>query len=194
MYRITINGKMQNLKAWCRELNLNYDTVHKRVKVYKWPVLQALRLESTSSIIDKILNKVEYNFETHCWEWTKGLNSNGYAQMSINNKKESVHRIMYTYIYGDIPEDKPYILHRCDNRKCCNPMHLYAGTPQNNMDDRSKRNLSAKGGKHWKAKLTEKQVLEIRVSEEPQSVLAKRLNVGATTISNIKTMKTWKHI
>ncbi|RPI81293.1 MAG: hypothetical protein EHM34_08830 [Nitrosopumilales archaeon] len=33
-----------------------------------------------------------------------------------------------------------YICHKCDNPKCVNPDHIYAGTPQTNADDMVARN------------------------------------------------------
>jgi len=147
-------------------------------------------------VMERIFDNLKRNPKTFCWEWLKCSTARGYGQININGKSCLVHRIIYKYIYGNIPSDKPCILHRCDNPKCCNPTHLYAGTPQNNMDDKVKRNRSihAMGEKHYKAKLTEKQVLEIRASKEPYLVLVKRFNVGKATISKIKNRKTWKHI
>jgi len=148
------------------------------------------------SPIDRVLNNLIRNPETFCWEWIKHLNGNGYGRIKVNHKNILVHRFIYQYIYGDIPEDKPWILHRCDNPKCCNPTHLYAGTPQNNTNDMMKRNrnYSRIGEKNGRVKLTEKQVMAIRTSDDIQMVLAKRFNVSQITISNIKTRKTWKHI
>ena len=143
--------------------------------------------------IERLFKNLEYNPETYCWEW-QGALTRGYGMININYQAKKVHRVMYKYIYGDIPADKPHILHQCDNPKCCNPTHLYAGTAQNNMDDMMNRGRSLKGEKQHLSKLTEKQVLEIRTSEEPQTVLVKRFNVGKATISKIKNRKTWKHI
>lgn len=147
-------------------------------------------------IINRIYEKIICDIKTRCWNWTGCLNNYGYGRISINSKMQLVHRIIYQKFYGLIPVDKPCVLHKCDNPKCCNPKHLYTGTQQNNANDREKRNRSnfAHGEKHYRAKLTEKQVLEIRVSKETQTVLAKQLKVHRCTIDRIQNRKTWKHL
>jgi hypothetical protein len=146
--------------------------------------------------IDRMLNSLTYNAVTYCWESSYSLNPCGYAQIKIDHKVKTAHRVMYQYIYGNIPLDKPCILHRCDNPKCCNPMHLYAGTMQNNSIDRENRHRSNHpyGEKHWATKLTEAQVIEIRASNETQIVLAQRFKVSQPIIHYVKTYRTWKHI
>ncbi len=153
---------------------------------YKQPTFQRI---IDNVIIDQI---------TKCWEWTRGLNHKGYGLTSINNKTQIVHRIMYKYFYGDIPEDKPFILHNCDNPKCCNPIHLYAGTNQDNMIDRAERNPDSwtltTGEKNGQSKLTEKQIIEIRASKDSQRTIAKRFNISKAMIYYIQKRKNWKHI
>lgn len=145
-------------------------------------------------IINRIYEKTICDIKTHCWNWIGPLNENGYGRISMNNKNTYIHRFIYQYFYSPIPENKPYVLHHCDNPKCCNPKHLYAGTQQDNINDMIKRNRSQMGEKCKWTKLTKEQVLEIRKSNKPQKVMAKRFNISQTTISNIKNRKTWKHI
>jgi len=201
MHKITINGKTQNLAEWCRELGLPYDTIRARINRYKWPIEQALGLspppqKKQKSVINRIFDKLKRNPKTFCWEWIGCLNHDGYGIININHKNRRIHRIMYKYIYSTIPEEKPYVLHRCDNRKCCNPTHLYAGTHQNNSDDRENRNRGnhPMGENCSCVKLTEKQVLEIRASDDPNAVLAKRYNVTIGSIYHIKNRIAWKHL
>ena len=199
MHKITIGKKTQSLRKWCLELNRNYNTARVRINRDKWSIEQALGLspppqKKQKSVINRIFDKLKRNPKTFCWEWIGCLNHDGYGIININHKNRRIHRIMYKYIYSTIPEEKPYVLHRCDNRKCCNPIHLYAGTHQDNMDDMVKRNFSTKGENNPSAKLTEQLVKEIRQSKESLSALAKRLNVNWTTVNNIRCRKTWRHI
>lgn len=146
--------------------------------------------------IDRIFDRIEIDPVTRCWNWTGCLINSGYAQISTNNKDILVHRIMYQYIHGNIPTDKPLILHRCDNRKCCNPLHLYAGTHQNNTDDRIKRNPAAwiPGSKGKISELTDQHILEIRSAKESNRILSERYNVNLIIIHYIQTGQIYKHI
>lgn len=48
----------------------------------------------------------------------------GYGVCGLNNKQYRAHRIVYEQTYGPIPSGL-FILHTCDNPKCCNPSHLH---------------------------------------------------------------------
>lgn len=68
-----------------------------------------------------------------CWIW-QGATRNGYGVMNINYKVIYAHRFCYELHFGP-PADGLYICHTCDNRSCCNPHHLWAGTQGDNLRD-----------------------------------------------------------
>lgn len=81
---------------------------------------------------DKV-NKTE-----NCWNWIGGGRGNGYGAIKYNNKVIDTHRLSWILHYGEIPE-KLFICHKCDNRKCVNPEHLFLGTSSDNMKDCSNK-------------------------------------------------------
>ncbi len=130
-----------------------------------------------------------------CWEWTRHL-VDGYGQIQIDKIEYKAHRIIYELTYGKIPTGK-HVLHSCDNRKCCNPKHLFLGTNKDNVDDKVKKCRQSRGESNH-SKLAEEQVLEIRrlysLGNYSQKELAKMFGVGHTIVGNIILRKKWKHI
>ena len=134
--------------------------------------------------------------EDACWEW-QGYTADGYGSIKIDGKMTRVHRLSWILHNGVIP-DGLCICHHCDNRKCCNPTHLFMGTrADNNYDmERKGRGRNLKGEKHGMAKLTLKQVKEIRKLHRKgylnQADLAKRYGVNRTTIWEIIHRNNWR--
>jgi hypothetical protein len=87
-----------------------------------------------------------------CWEWTGKLQGSGYGQFRVEKAFVTSHRYAYELHYGPIP-DGLKVLHKCDNRKCCNPSHLFLGTSADNSADMVAKGRQAKGIQHGNAKL-----------------------------------------
>lgn len=73
--------------------------------------------------------------ESGCHEWQSTLSKTGYAKIWQNGRQALAHRVSHEIFIGEIPYDK-MVLHKCDNRKCVNPDHLYLGTASQNTKDK----------------------------------------------------------
>jgi hypothetical protein len=128
-----------------------------------------------------------------CWEWTGGKIRNGYGSFTLNCKSIVSHRFSYELYNGSIPTGL-HVLHKCDNRICVNPNHLFLGTNQDNMSDKVAKGRQAKGSTIGKAKLTEEQVLDIKTHKITCKEYAKKYGITMSTIYDIWNRKTWTHI
>jgi hypothetical protein len=114
------------------------------------------------SLWKRFWRKVDINGTDDCWEWTASRTDRGYGQIKVLNKVQRAHRIAFLLSGGVLTEEKPQVLHTCDNPACCNPKHLYAGSIQNNMKDRNERGRTQKGEKSGTARLHNEDVYKIR--------------------------------
>ena len=128
-----------------------------------------------------------------CHEWTGYTAGTGYGQLTHRMKTFYVHRVAWELANGPIP-DEQQVLHRCDNRKCVNPEHLFLGTLDDNMADMTAKRRQAHGPKCYHAKLTVEQVHEIRRSTERQQTIADRYGITNSTVSVIKSGQTWRYV
>jgi hypothetical protein len=133
-----------------------------------------------------------------CWLWTAGCSGNGYGVFTIKSKNVSAHRYSYELHYGEILEGL-VVRHTCDVRNCVNPNHLLTGTQQDNITDMIEkgRRQSSIGIKNNSAKLSEDDVIEIRIFREfgfTQKQLGEMYGVIRETIKDIISRKNWSHI
>jgi hypothetical protein len=132
---------------------------------------------------------------TECVEWTRRVSVNGYGTLKYKQKQYMAHRFMWEFKFGPIPDGK-IICHKCDNRKCINPDHLFIGTTQDNVDDKMAKGrfVPCPGERSGTSKLTEAQIVAIRADTRPQYVIAKEYGVCRSNISVIKRGSSWGHI
>ena len=98
-----------------------------------------------------------------CWEWTASLfSATGYGQFALTSTKpETAHRMAWVLTNGDIT-DGLFVLHKCDNRKCCNPDHLFLGTHQDNITDMCQKGRYV-GPLGYRATLEQKKDRKVRM-------------------------------
>lgn len=144
---------------------------------------------------EQFLSKISKE-ENGCWNWTGCFQREGYGKFSIHQKWYRAHRISYWIHFGDVIGNL-HVCHKCDNRKCVNPDHLFLGTDKDNHQDCVQKGRQNRGEKNGKVVLTEKQVLEIRALREQgwlQKQLVEKFGVTQGAISFILRRVNWRHI
>ena len=130
-----------------------------------------------------------------CWVWGGSYDNGGYGR--YNREVITAHRFMWKTLFGDIPSGM-HVLHKCDNRGCVNPMHLFLGTNHDNIQDKWTKGRGVVpmlyGEKHGMAKLTNEEVRKLREKHSTGQYLLRELasefgiNGGhVSTIVNYKT-------
>jgi hypothetical protein len=148
------------------------------------------------TIKQRLTAKSKINAETGCLEWTGGTVTGGYGAVWFNGKMRRAHRVAYELFCGPIPEGDD-VCHECDNPRCINPKHLFAGSTADNIADMfaKGRNNCARGSSQGLSKLTESDVIAIRSAQgKLLRELAGQYGVHFTVISKIRRGKIWAHI
>jgi len=88
-------------------------------------------------ILARFRSKAEV-LESGCHEWRSTLHRDGYGKFWFDGRQVQAHRVAYLLYVCEIPEGL-WVLHKCDNRRCVNPEHLYLGDAKQNVSDKVQR-------------------------------------------------------
>ena len=102
---------------------------------------------------DVFWSLVDKKGEDECWEWKGGTHKHGYGNFKRGDHNRA-HVYSYATFVGPIKKGL-HVLHKCNNAKCVNPKHLYAGTSQQNMMDMAESGIQ-KGENNPGSAITEK--------------------------------------
>ena len=130
-----------------------------------------------------------------CWEWTACKDRGGYGKLGRNGKTVKAHRLSWELANGPIPEGM-HVCHKCDNPACCNPAHLFLGTPADNARDMKNKGRAAKGERNGQAKLDEDkvQVIKLLKGRMTQEAIGGLFGVKQNQVSRIHSGKRWSHV
>lgn len=139
---------------------------------------------------EEFWQRVDVKGPDECWPWKKGC-TGGYGAFKEMGKMVRAHRRALELGGSELKADE-LACHRCDNRVCCNPAHLFAGTVAiNNADCTAKGRASIphlKGSSHPSAKLTDQQRMALvsdRHSGMSYRSLASKYGISAPSANYI---------
>lgn len=144
--------------------------------------------------------KVDKNVPDGCWIWKASLKETGYGQFQFHLGIPGMmraHRAAWILVHGGIPGGKN-VLHSCDIRNCVNPAHLRTGSQKENIREMVAKGRGKvpgyKGSDHPSAKLSDVLIREIRNATGTLKEIGARFSIHFSTVSNIRSRKTWSHI
>jgi hypothetical protein len=149
-----------------------------------------------SDIQDRFWSKVDKRGKDECWPWKGSKTNGGYGRFTLpNHIGTTAHRFSWSLKYS-MPSPELEVCHKCDNRECVNPNHLFVGTPKDNALDKVSKGRQSRlhGETNPQAKLKEEQIKMIRSSTLGHSALAKELGVDYSRIYQIRNGKGWNHV
>lgn len=146
-----------------------------------------------SRLIKRIFSRCVEDERTGCIEW-QGTSNRGYGHIRFDGSRGYVHRLVWVEMFGAI-EGELQVCHKCDNRKCVNPDHLFIGTAKDNAADRDGKGRAntPRGEFSGAAKLTLNDVAAIRADDRTHNVIASSFGVARSTVSMIKSGSNWRH-
>jgi len=156
------------------------------------------KTQATEQQIARFWTHVRKRGPDECWNWQASIINGGYGQVQLANPRRMVlaHRLAYAAAYGEVPSGKQ-VHHRCDNRRCCNPAHLWVGTQHDNIADAiAKGRYKAAGEHNPKAKIGPDEVRQIRklAGASSQREIAERFGVSQQNVSAILRRETWRDV
>lgn len=143
--------------------------------------------------------KVMRRGANECWLWLGATFQGTYGAVWVNQQHRAVraHRVAYLLTHGDIPKGR-MILHRCGNKQCVNPLHLYAGGAQENAQDAIRLGHwpDNRGERHGAAKLTSAQVRFVRRTHTRGilAALSRKWGVSHSLLYMVRAGKRWTRV
>lgn len=142
--------------------------------------------------IERFWAKVRRGAPDECWPWLAGVDKDGYGKFKMpNGSHVRSNRGAFFIEHGHWPV---FACHTCDTPGCCNPLHVFDGSPQDNVADMVQKHRQAHGERSSLTYLTPNVVLAIRASPLSPRAAATHFQTSKPNIYAIRQRRTWKHL
>jgi len=146
----------------------------------------------------RLMSKIEVKSKGECWPWKAYIGTWGYGSFWLNGKNLNSQRATYLLLVGDIGPGL-VVCHKCDNPACCNPNHLFLGTPGDNVRDcqakgRGKGHFQSNKHPKYSAKLSPDKVEAAKflyINGAKQTEIAIFFGMHSSTISRAVRGEHW---
>ena len=131
-----------------------------------------------------------------CWNWRGCIHASGYGHFGMRSGKTlAAHRFSFEAFVGALPADMR-VCHRCDNRACVNPAHIFLGTDADNCRDKmvKGRHRCGRGERNRHALITESDVIAIRAATGTHKDIARRFGLSVRQTGKIVRGEAWRHV
>lgn len=131
---------------------------------------------------------------TGCWLWLLSVGTTGYGQSGCGRRMHSkAHRVAWEIANKMPVPEGMWILHRCDNRICVAPPHLYAGTILDNTRDAVIRRRSPRILSVDQVRWIRKEASGGLVNGD-QLRMARQLNVHPNVVREVVHGRSYRHV
>lgn len=152
----------------------------------------------SSSIIERFWEGFIPEPNSGCWLWEKAIGTKGYGRLwsDVEDRLLQAHEVSYT-IHFSVVNFGLQVLHKCDNKPCVSPYHIYAGTHGQNVKDAISRRRYKYGENNGRATITNAIALDIitRLNKGGSPLaIAKKLSIPRYIVNDIKHGKSFKYL
>lgn len=131
-----------------------------------------------------------------CWQWIAKAQLRGYGMFGTLDRTVPAHRFSWWLANGD--PGALCVCHKCDNRACVNPAHLFLGTNAENTRDMIAKGRNPRGSRcNFTKKLTKEDVFAIRFAHAlgaDKKKLASEYGIGRIYLNSVIAGRRWQRL